>query len=100
MLYVFYCRKYFCKYVESIKYLLNSAFFDDGARKKKEIKNNNVHNDVLTKCGCAIDVHLQLDLLKFYLAILGKRKQKKAQLVWFLRGARFLESKPCRKHVR
>lgn len=23
------CRKYFCKYVESIKYLLDSAFFDD-----------------------------------------------------------------------
>lgn len=25
---------------------------------------------MLTKCGCAISVHLQLDLLKFYLAIL------------------------------
>lgn len=23
------CRKYFCKYVESIKYLLDSASFDD-----------------------------------------------------------------------
>lgn len=37
MLYVFYCRKYFCKYVESIKYLLISASLDDG-RQKKEIK--------------------------------------------------------------
>lgn len=27
---------------------------------------------MLTKCGCAIYVHLQLDLLKFYLAILKK----------------------------
>lgn len=35
MLYVFYCRKYFCKYVESIKYLLISASLDD---RKKEIK--------------------------------------------------------------
>lgn len=28
---------------------------------------------MLTKCGCAIYVHLQLDLLKFYLAILKKK---------------------------
>lgn len=28
---------------------------------------------MLTKCGCAIYVHLQLDLLKFYLAILKSR---------------------------
>lgn len=27
------CRKYFCKYVESIKYLPNSASFDDGDKK-------------------------------------------------------------------
>ena len=32
---------------------------------------------MLTKCGCAIYVHLQLDLLKFYLAILKKKKKKK-----------------------
>lgn len=30
---------------------------------------------MLTKCGCAIYVHLQLDLLKFYLAILKKNSR-------------------------
>lgn len=69
MLYVFYCRKYFCKYVESIKYLLISASLDDG-RQKKEIKTIMYRSILwLTKRGCAIDVHLQLDPLKFYLAI-------------------------------
>ena len=49
------------------KYLLDTASCDDG---DKTIMYREL---VLTgkKCGCAIYVHLQLDLLKFYLAILN-----------------------------
>lgn len=60
------CRKYFCKYVESYKVFVEQLLpFDDGD------KNNNVQRNLCWRtCGCAIHVHLRLDLLKFYLAIL------------------------------
>lgn len=66
-------EKYFCKYVESIKYLLNFAllFFDGGGDRNKRNQNNNVHRNL---CGRKVAVQslyiCKLDLLKFYLAIL------------------------------
>lgn len=54
-----------------VKYLLDSASLDNSG------ENNNVQRNLFVlmiyskQCGCAIYVHLQLDLLKFYLAILS-----------------------------
>lgn len=99
MLYVFYCRKYFCKYVESIKYLLNSAFLFDGvggATGKKEIK-------TIMYIETCVDKTWLCNLCTFAtrpIKVLFSYFKKTAQLVSFLRPCTFLQPEACREHVR
>lgn len=89
MLYVFYCRKYFCKYVESIKYLLNFAFFLTAATEKeiKTIMYIGTCVDKMWLCNFCTFATRPIKVLFSYF--------KKVQLVWFLRRARFCGSKPA-----
>lgn len=80
MLYVFYCRKYFCKYVESIKYLLISASLDDG-RQIKRNKNNNVQKSLVVDktwlCNRCTFATRPIKVLFSYF-----KKRRKKQLGW------------------